>query len=144
MKKEPQIRAEGIHLQTIENTQFRLLAKDFMQSRNHHLGVAHKILHNLTVQRMKLELSLSFKNNDNKEVLFLQTDYHFQVDDLPIFYKTNDKNIPVFFAPLIVTLLGISFSTSRGILVEKLNSVGIHNVVIPVVSPVKMLTGTNL
>ena len=139
MEKEPQIIADEIHLLAIENTQFRLLAEEFVNAEKQHLDVAHKVLHNLNDQRIKLELILSFKDNENKEVLFLQTDYHYQVDNLKDFYETNDKNIPVFFAPLIVTLLGISLSTSRGILFEKLNTSGIHNVVIPVVSPIKLL-----
>jgi hypothetical protein len=84
-------------------------------------------------------LILSLTDSKNKEVLFLQTDYHYQIDDINNLYEINDKHIPVFFASLVVTLLGISLSTSRGILFEKLNSCGIHNAVIPVVSPVKLL-----
>lgn len=139
MEKEPQIIADEIHLLVIENTQFRLLAEEFKKAEKHHLGIAHRVLHNLNDQRMKLELILSFKDNENKEVLFLQTDYHFQVDNLTDFYEINDKNIPIFFSPLIATILGISLSTSRGILSEKLNTSGIHNVVIPVVSPINLL-----
>jgi len=139
MKKESQIIAEQIHLLAIKNTQFRLLSKEFRKAQKHHLGVVHNVLHNLNNQMVKLDLTLSINDGQHKEVLFLQTSYHFQIDNLKDFYEINEKNIPVFSAPLIVTLLGISLSTSRGILFEKLNSSGIHNIIIPVVSPVKLL-----
>lgn len=139
MENEPQIIAEKIHLQAVENTEFRFFAELFKNAEKHHLNVAHNVLQNLKSQRMKLELMLSFKDDENNEVLFLQTDYHFQVENLIEFYEVNDKNIPVFSATLIATLLGIAVSTSRGILFEKLNTSGIHNVVIPVISPIKLL-----
>ena len=41
---------------------------------------------------------------------------------------------------MIATLLGISLSTARGIIYEKLESNGIPNVIIPVVSPQLMMT----
>ena len=114
MGKEPKIIAEEIHLLAVENTLFRLCTDAFKKAESYHLNEVHKVLHNLNDQRIKLELTLFFENQEKKELLFLQTDYHFQVENLLNFLETNDKDIPIFFAPLIATLLGISLSTSRG------------------------------
>jgi prolyl-tRNA synthetase len=39
----------------------------------------------------------------------------------------------------IATLIGLCFSTARGIIFEKLNNSGIPNILLPVVSPQEML-----
>ncbi len=55
----------------------------------------------------------------------------------------NDKGLvddkPIFNGLFISTLLGISLSISRGIIFEQFGRKGISNVLLPVVSPQKIL-----
>ena len=46
---------------------------------------------------------------------------------------------PVFNGLFISTLTGISFSTARGIIFERLSKTNMRNVILPVVSPSKLL-----
>lgn len=137
--KQAPIIPEQIHLLAIEVVQQKIDAQSFKQQKERRLNVGHKLLHNLKDERVKMELAFSFEDENNDKLLFFQIDFHFQVEHLNNFYQLNEENHPAFYAPLIATLLGISISTSRGIIFEKLQNAGISNVIIPVVSPLKML-----
>ena len=123
----------------MEVVQQKIDAQSFKQQKERRLNVGHKLLHNLEKEGVKLELAFSFEDANNTQLLYFQIDFHFLVEHLNNFYQLNKENHPVFSGPLIATLLGISVSTSRGIIFEKLQNAGISNVIIPVVSPLKML-----
>ncbi len=95
-------------------------------------------MHNLQDERLKLELEFSFKDNKNQEILLIQIDFHFYIEKMANFYKLIEDK-PLFFPPMTATLLGVSFSTARGIIFEKLESNGIANIIIPVISPQQLL-----
>ncbi len=139
MEKQPTIIPENIHLQKIEVVQTKIDISGFNTSNQFKLGIGHKMMHNLKDERVKIELVFSFKDNKEQEFVFFQIDFHFRVEQLDRFYELNENNAPVFHAPMVATLLGISVSTARGIIFEKLESNGARNVIIPVVSPQKML-----
>ncbi|MCC5935596.1 MAG: hypothetical protein JJU35_15215 [Balneolales bacterium] len=144
MEKPPPIIPEKIHLQAIEVAAFRLDAERLVQTPKQQLTLGHKLLHNLAEHKLKLELVFSFKDDEEREVLFLQIDFYFMVDNLPDFYKTGDDGSPVFFAPAMGTFLAIAVSTSRGIIFEKLRSSGIPgSIIIPVLDPHKLLQDSN-
>lgn len=138
-QKQAPIIPEHIHLLAMEVVQQKVDAQAFKKQKQHQLNVAHKVMHNLKDERVKMELAFSFEDANKTQLLFFQIDFHFQVEQLSNFYQLKKENHPVFFAPLIATLLGISLSTARGIIFEKLQIAGIGNVIIPVVSPQKML-----
>ena len=140
MKKIPQIIAEEIHLLKIEVVQNKIDVSGFKNTHKPNLGLSHKLMHNLKDERVKLELVFSFKDNKENEILFVQIDFHFHIEKMGNFYKLKEENKPIFFSPMIATLLGICFSTARGILFEKLESNGIQNIIVPVISPQKLLT----
>ena len=55
-------------------------------------------------------------------------------------YKTKKTKIEVnVLISKVATLLGISLSTSRGVIFERLGKEGIADIILPVVSPQKML-----
>ena len=139
MDKNPPIIAEKIHLQKIEVVQTRMDLGRFKESKKHALTLGHKLLHNLDENRIKLELLFSFKDVKEEEFLFMQIDFHFQIENLSDFYTLDDHEHPVFFGPAIGTLLAIAVSTSRGVIFEKLESNGISNIIIPVINPNKLL-----
>lgn len=139
MDKNPPIIAEKIHLQKIEVVQTRMDLGRFKESKKHALTLGHKLLHNLDENRIKLELLFSFKDVKEEEFLFMQIDFHFQIDNLSDFYTLDDHENPVFLGSAIGTLLAIAVSTSRGVIFEKLESNGISNIIIPVMNPNKLL-----
>ncbi|MDA3907008.1 MAG: hypothetical protein PF484_13130 [Bacteroidales bacterium] len=142
-QKQALIVPEQIHLLVMEVVQQKIDALAFKKQKQHQLKVGHKLMHNLKEERVKMELAFSFEDESKKQLLFFQIDFHFQVDNLSNFYQLKQENQPVFYAPMIATLLGISLSTARGIIFEKLQNAGIKNVLIPVVSPQKMLIKPN-
>jgi hypothetical protein len=140
MEKHPTIIPEEIHLQKIDVVQTKIDANGFKKSEQYKLGIGHKMLHNLKEERVKIELVFSFKDRGGKEFVFFQIDFHFRIEHLKNFYRQGKNNTPVFFGQMVATLVGICVSTARGILFEKLESNGAKNVIIPVVSPQKMLS----
>ncbi len=138
MKAAPII-VQDIHLLRVEVVQQKLDVTAFKKHRQYQLTVGHKLAHNLTDERLKMEIVFSFENNKNENLLFFQIDFHFHVAHLSNFYELNTENNPVFSGHFIATLLGISFSTARGIILEKLNNAGIPNIILPVVSPQEMI-----
>jgi hypothetical protein len=142
-KKTATIVVQNIHLLRVEVMQQKLNVIAFKKLKQHHLNVGHKMAHNLKDERIKLELVFSFDNSQKISLLFFQIDFHFHVNHLSDFYQLKEETQPVFSGHFIATLLGISFSTARGIILEKLNNAGIPNIILPVVSPQEMLTKTN-
>lgn len=139
MEKTPKIVPEEIHLLKIDVVKSEVNSIGFKQAKEPKVDIAHKLLHNLQDEMLKIELVFSFKNKQEEQLMLLQTDYHFQIERMNQFYKLEDEK-PVFSTLLIATILGIAISTSRGILFEKLESSGIKNIIIPVISPQKILT----
>ena len=141
-KKLAPIVVKDIHLLLVEVTEQKVDVKAFQEEKQHKLNVGHKLAHNLEDERLKLELVFSFNNQIDETLLFFKIDFHFHIAHLANFYELKDKNHPVFSGYFIATLIGICFSTARGIILEKLNNAGIKNVLLPIVSPQEMLTNT--
>lgn len=139
MEKKPVIDAEKIHLQFIEVQVFDIHTQAFKNSEKYQLAIGHRLLHNLEDKRLKIDLTCTIRGVEENEILRMDVAYHFEVEDLSDFYTTNEKGFPRFNGSLIATILGVSVSTLRGMLYERLASQGIANVIIPVVSPMKML-----
>lgn len=139
MENKPKIDADLIHLFHLEIREFNINTQAFKNTADHKLNIAHRLMHNLEDKRLKLDLICSFRNHSEEQLLQLDMDYHFHIENLEDFYTINEKGMPKFSATIIATLLGIALSTTRGILFEKLANQGIHNIIIPVVSPMKML-----
>jgi hypothetical protein len=143
MDKKPVIIPEEIHLFKVDVIKTSINAEAFNKTKSHSLSVAHKMMHNLKDERVKLELAFSFTDDNKAELLHFQLDFHFKIEKLEKFYNLNEQELPVFSGMFIATLLGICLSTARGIIFEKCNNNGIPNVLIPVVSPQKMLKKPN-
>jgi hypothetical protein len=138
-KKATPIIVQEIHLLRVEVVQQKLDISAFKKQKRHHLNVAHKLAHNLKEERIKLELLFSFENKQKEPLIFFQIDFHYQIKNLSNYYDLKSENHPVFIGSFLATLLGISFSTSRGIIFEKLKNSGISNTLLPIISPMDML-----
>ena len=139
MEKRPVIIPEEIQLFNIESLLNKLDATAFKKKDAHNLNVAHKIMHNLKDERVKMELVLSFKNEQEDEIAVFQLAFHYHIKNMDNFYELNKEGKPTFYAVLMATLLGISLSTARGIVFEKLANNQIFNVILPIFSPQKLL-----
>ena len=141
-KKLAPIVVKDLHLLHVEVTEQKLDVKAFNEEKQHQLNVGHKLAHNLEDERIKLDFVFSFNNQAEESLLFFKIDFHFHISQLTNFYELKDENHPVFNGHFVATLIGICFSTARGIILEKLNNAGIKNILLPIVSPQEMLSHT--
>lgn len=139
MDNKPTIQADKIHLFHMDIREFNINTQAFKIAKEHNLNIGHRLMHNLEDKRLKLDMSCSFRNHSEEQLLQLDIDYHFHIENLEDFYTTNEDGLPKFSVAIIATILGIALSTTRGVLFEKLANQGINNIIIPVVSPMKML-----
>lgn len=105
---------------------------------NLEFSVAHNTKHNLKDERVKIELFINLLSKEEIGVKF-HVDFHFLVKDLKDQYALNENNTPMFSGQFIATLLGISFSTARGIIYERLLNSNLSGLILPIVSPHKIL-----
>ena len=107
---------------------------------NYRINVAQNIQNNLKEQKIRIELILDIKSSDsdNDFSANFNIDFQFKIKNLSDYYEDVDKE-PVFNGLFISTLMGISFSTARGIIFERLSKTNMKNVILPVVSPSKLL-----
>ncbi|RLD63416.1 MAG: hypothetical protein DRI95_11720 [Bacteroidetes bacterium] len=107
------------------------------------INVGHSIKHNLKEERIKIGLMVNIIGEINKKDIDIKAhfsiDFHYEIKNLSEFYSVDEKNNPKFSGFLIATLLGISFSTARGIIYERLRKTKLAGVILPVVSPQKMI-----
>lgn len=109
---------------------------------NYGINVAQNIQNNLKNEKIRIELILDIKSSDidNNFNANFNIDFQFKIKDLEDYYTIQkDGNEPVFNGLFISTLMGISFSTARGIIFERLSKTNMRNVILPVVSPSKLL-----
>ncbi len=107
------------------------------------INVAHKTMHNLKEERIKIGLLIDLETDksDNEGAnAHFNIDFHFQIEELKKHFKLNENKNPVFSGLLIATLLGLSFSTARGIIYERLSNTNMQGIILPIVSPQKMLS----
>lgn len=140
--KDVKIIPENINLFYIKVNESNINDSDKQQGLNFNVNVAHDIRNNLKDERIKIELVLDIKSSDVKNQFNanFNIDFHFKIKDLKDFYSLpSDDNGPIFSGVFISTLIGISFSTARGMIYERLSKTNMKNVILPVISPSKLL-----
>ena len=105
---------------------------------NLEFSVAHNTGHNLKDERVKIELFINLLSHKEIGVKF-HIDFHYNITDLKDHYELDENEIPLFSGQFIATLLGISFSTARGLIFQQLQETNFKGMILPVVSPLKML-----
>ncbi|SRR5690554_3255045 len=103
--------------------------------------LAHTMMHSLESQKIKISLHvhISMKSNPDKMNARFVIDFHFQIKNLNDFYELKEYNQAVFSNLLISTLLGISFSTARGIVFERLSNTKLGGVILPAIDAQALL-----
>ncbi len=105
-------------------------------------NVSHNTMHNLKDQRVKIELYINIVSKKEAGVKF-HIDFHYQIQDLKDHYKMGNTNKVIFSGQFIGTLIGISFSTARGLIFQQLQETKFKGLILPIVSPMKMLAVKN-
>lgn len=141
MNKEVKIDPERIHLFHINIVESYI--KDVSQKgdNNFNINIAQTTMHNLKDERFKIGLFIDLIHDEvtsDAKARFV-FDFHFKIDELNNYYELKEDNSPIFTGVFIATLLGISFSTARGIIFERLSNTNMQGMILPVISPQKML-----
>ena len=145
MDKKSKIIPENIslfHLKIIESNIVSAQSND-TKNLNFRIDVGHTLMHNLNDKRIKIGLIIDILGvKDEKETdvkAFFKIDFQYAIKDLEKFYSLDDKQHITFDGTFISVLLGISYSTARGLIYERLNDTTLEGVILPVVAPNKML-----
>lgn len=126
-----------IHLIDITAVQDFLQVDASITSENPLMKVAQKVQHDLDQQLVKvtLQITLSTSNELRASLLY---DFVYKVENLPDFIVDKNEKT-VFTAQFIGTLLGISYSTMRGIFYQKFKELNIPEILLPVLNPNDLL-----
>lgn len=146
MGKKVIIKPEEINLFHIHVNESVINAVAYEKKPNYAINVGHVLMHNLELERLKINLIIELKadRKDKQRDTEISNarfniEFHFQIENLKDFYLLNEEQHPVFNGLLIATLLGLSFSTARGIIYERLSKTAMAGIILPVVSPQKMM-----
>jgi hypothetical protein len=112
--------------------------KTIDENLNLEFNVAHNSRHNLKDERVKIELFINLLLHQEIGVKF-HIDFHYNITDLKSHYALDENKMPLFSGQFIATLLGISFSTARGLIFQQLQETNFKGMILPVISPLKML-----
>lgn len=141
--EESKIIPENINLFHLNIVESRIADTAHTKDAVYKVSVAHSTMHNLEDERVKISLLIDIKNesevSNNSANAHFNIDFHFKIIDLKNFYVLQENNSPLFSGLLIATLLGISFSTARGLIYERLSTTNLSGIILPVVSPSKLL-----
>lgn len=134
---------EKIHLIQIECIDVSIdeLDKPYNPGEEIDMKIAHLSAHNLEDKAflMGLDIILSLSERPSLKSARFRYDFHFVVDNLEQMYTLLESGEPLFESQFGATLAGISYSTLRGIVFEKLQNTVWGQITLPVVNPNKIL-----
>lgn len=141
---ENKIIPEKIHLLQVnwikENTV--LLEEKLPSNPVYNFQVAHNMMHNLEKEIVKIRLFVDVSGLINEKTINqggnYEVDFLFKIEDLKDHYQVEEDK-PIFDGALVATLLGISFSTVRGMLLMIWKNTQLQNVILPVISVPELL-----
>lgn len=142
-KEQNLIDPEKIHLLQIEPMEIFIpvIKESFKQEESVDMKIAHISAHDLDDNRFLLGLDIILTLADRKleRTARFRYDFHFAIDNLEQMHSLDDQNEPIFDRQFVATLAGISYSTLRGIISEKLSISSWGSIIVPVINPDKIL-----
>lgn len=130
---------EKIHLDYVEEVSVVLDSFDNREINNISIAsdIAHISGYNLNEKKYLIGLQVVFTiNNDESPIEFkFRYNFHFRIDNYEEMYKIKDDGTPFFSKLFVATLAGISYSTLRGIIIEKTSSKSWIRLTLPVINP---------
>lgn len=142
-KEQNHINPEKIHLLRIEPKEVSIsdLKEPYNPKESIDMKIAHISAHNLDEKGFLLGLDIVLTLTDRvpEKIARFRYAFHFVVDNLEEMYSLNEDKEAVFDKQFAATLAGISYSTLRGIIFEKLLNSSWGSVTVPVINPNKIL-----
>lgn len=126
-----------IHLLDITPQQDFLQVTEAIAHENPLMKVAQKVQHDLEQQLVKVTLQITLSTDAELKASFLY-DFVYKVDNLSEYIVGNEEKT-VFTAQFVGTLLGISYSTMRGIFYQKFKELNVSEILLPVINPNDLL-----
>ena len=104
--------------------------------------VAHNMMHNLEKEIVKIRLYVDMNGEINEKTIDqggnYEVDFIFKIDDFDDQY-TVEEDKPIFNGAFVATLLGISYSTLRGMLLTIWKDTKLKSVILPVIAVPELL-----
>ena len=104
---------------------------------NINFGIGNDIQNNLEEGKIRITLFIQLEKNKDNFATFEITTF-FQILNKEK-YLINFEEELLFHPQLITTLVSISYSTARGIVLEKLKNTFWKDLILPIISPIKLL-----
>ncbi|MBK9564314.1 MAG: hypothetical protein IPO37_03720 [Saprospiraceae bacterium] len=146
-KVKSQINPEKIHISQINVVQSNITTgRDFLDAPKKWNNISIGIGKDLAFQEEKnaCRLRLFFKctaMNDETELDLsaeIGIEFHFMIENFIDFLKKNDDHNQVN-SELLITLISIGISTSRGIILEHTKNTYFRGIILPVIDPASVL-----
>lgn len=99
------------------------------------MDISYQMMHNLQQKKVKLNMQIGFlcKAKPGEQLAVFSYDFFYTIDDLEIHYQLAN-NKPLFDGLFASTLLGMTYSTIRGMLFQKLSDAPLNNIILPVIN----------
>jgi uncharacterized protein (DUF2344 family) len=101
------------------------------------IQIAHNMMHNLEKELVKIRLFLDVSGQLNDKTINqggnYEVDFFFKIDDLKNHYQMNNEK-PLFAGVFVNTLLAISYSTLRGMMVTLWKDTYLKSVILPIIN----------
>lgn len=145
----PKILPEELHLVGINVFKSLLeTSEEFMDNpqkvKAFDFGVSKNIAYNLNKEMMRYRLHFIVDaHNDDQSPLGLKAEYgiefHFKIDNLNNFVRLKNGDEIETHIGLAATLFAIAYSTSRGIVLERMQGTYFDGVILPIIDPYKVM-----
>lgn len=141
-KQKQHIDPSKIHIKHIEELFSEI---DELDSSNDNKKIEIKVAHNsaydVSQNGFLLGLQIVFESHEENNIseCKFRYNFYFEVDNLSEMYSLNEDDLPVFQKLFVATLSGISYSTLRGIIMEKTSNTPWGTLILPVIDPSKIL-----
>jgi hypothetical protein len=114
----------------------------------HQVQTEFELGFNLELKRIRADLKLSIKSESDKKnkkeaSAKFEFIYIFSFEDLSLFAQMNKQKTIDVDAILANTLASLSYSTSRGVLLTRLQGTAMQNFILPVINPANLLSSKN-
>lgn len=142
-KQQNPIDPEKIHLLQIEPLEVSIsdLEVPFKSEEAIDMKIAHLSAQHLKDKRflLGLDLILTLTDREVESKARFRYNFHYKIDNLEQMYSLKEDGEPTFKKVFGATLAGISYSTLRGIIFERLFNSSWGSITVPVINPVNIL-----
>ena len=111
---------------------------------HHSFSIGKNIAHNISKKsaRYQLFFVIEAMNEEDQPIgitASISIEFHYEIENLHDNIKEENDEISLN-TNLVGTILGMSYSTSRGIILEKLQNTLMGGIILPCIDPYKVLT----